>query len=524
MTSAHLQEQAKQGNLEAIALLLNRALQPKGMAAKLVAKNDCLRIMVEAEQVPPQQVAAGLQRALTGLKINSIRQLEIYGRQHGQATFSWRKTLALTAPANLSQSDSLNSDRPAPSSPAIQDTSASTPTPNASTQSHSQQVTLVDDFVVSPVSQPNRPQSHKRSPVLVTGLLVCFGVILGGVFGFRTMFPAGSTQFNPTQRVSVDKPDSVEEWIQEGDRQLAAENYPEALSAYEQATQLDPQNAQAWTKRSVPLSRLGRTVEARATIDQALRLDPNLAEGWKDRCRVFQEQQQLQEALSACDRALQIDPNFDKAWLNRGTIFVSLGQFEDAQASFIKATQINPQYAKAWFFQGHVLAAMNRYEEASAAYQKAAEIDPYFGSNNYGMITADRWNWYQQAIDSRDQTLQTKLEQAGALYYRATFQPDPVAIDTLQKAVQINPNDYHAWNDQGSRFEGLEQYDQAISSYDRATQANPNFGWAWYNRGRLLECQGNYSEAISSYDRAIASGSFPAVERAKQDLLHRLGH
>ena len=50
-----VQQAAKQGNPQAIAILLNRQLQPKGITAKISVKASCLQIMLEAATVPNQK-------------------------------------------------------------------------------------------------------------------------------------------------------------------------------------------------------------------------------------------------------------------------------------------------------------------------------------------------------------------------------------------------------------------------------------------------------------------------------------
>ena len=50
-----VQQAAKQGNPRAIAILVNRQLQPKGITAKVSVKASCLQIMLEAATVPNQK-------------------------------------------------------------------------------------------------------------------------------------------------------------------------------------------------------------------------------------------------------------------------------------------------------------------------------------------------------------------------------------------------------------------------------------------------------------------------------------
>ncbi len=52
MTQPNLLELAKQGDVNAIATLMNRKLQPKGIIAKAGMKNDCLQIVLSAAEVP----------------------------------------------------------------------------------------------------------------------------------------------------------------------------------------------------------------------------------------------------------------------------------------------------------------------------------------------------------------------------------------------------------------------------------------------------------------------------------------
>ena len=51
-------ELARQGDPHAIADLINRNLQPKGIAAKTSIKESCLKILLEAEDVPDQKILA----------------------------------------------------------------------------------------------------------------------------------------------------------------------------------------------------------------------------------------------------------------------------------------------------------------------------------------------------------------------------------------------------------------------------------------------------------------------------------
>jgi hypothetical protein len=92
MTQLNILELAKQGDAKAIALLLNRQLQPKGITATAALKDGCLQVMLEAVEVPSQQVlAAYISKSIAGLGAASIEKVKVYGRQRGAKVPAWNQ-------------------------------------------------------------------------------------------------------------------------------------------------------------------------------------------------------------------------------------------------------------------------------------------------------------------------------------------------------------------------------------------------------------------------------------------------
>jgi hypothetical protein len=116
MAQPKLLELARKGDLDAISLLINRSLQTQGITAKLMRHGDCLKILLEGKQVPPQSLAKSLQTGLETLEIPEIDRLDIYGKQSDASTVTWSKTVQFTqlaapstAAAPLSQVPSIQS-------------------------------------------------------------------------------------------------------------------------------------------------------------------------------------------------------------------------------------------------------------------------------------------------------------------------------------------------------------------------------------------------------------------------------
>lgn len=89
-----LLELAKQSDPYAIAALLNRALHPKGILAKVALMDDCLHILVEATEVPSRQmVVAQIRKGVLRLQPDAITSAMVYGRCAGDGEPAWTHQL-----------------------------------------------------------------------------------------------------------------------------------------------------------------------------------------------------------------------------------------------------------------------------------------------------------------------------------------------------------------------------------------------------------------------------------------------
>ena len=107
MNANNLLANAKQGNSQAIAALINRHLQDKGM--KTIANQDstCLRLIIEGDSVPDRAALVPfLRNGIEKLQIAGLHTLEIYGRVKGSAKQAWYETVTLDVPDDVSESQS----------------------------------------------------------------------------------------------------------------------------------------------------------------------------------------------------------------------------------------------------------------------------------------------------------------------------------------------------------------------------------------------------------------------------------
>ncbi|MBD2576585.1 tetratricopeptide repeat protein [Oscillatoria sp. FACHB-1406] len=72
-----------------------------------------------------------------------------------------------------------------------------------------------------------------------------------------------------------------------------------------------------------------------------------------------------------------------------------------------------------------------------------------------------------------------------------------------RQALELEPTYYKAWYNQGIVLEELERFEAAVASYDRALELKPDYDKAWSSRGDALQGAGQWEMAIASYEKAL---------------------
>ena len=116
---------ARQGDVKAIAGLINQKLQSSGVIAKVSLKNDCLQVMLEAtEALNQEQMVSLLQSEIQKLEVQSITKLRLYGKQSGEDFPDWQEEVKLVADKKELQEPQVSSLDLTPASKIIEQASA----------------------------------------------------------------------------------------------------------------------------------------------------------------------------------------------------------------------------------------------------------------------------------------------------------------------------------------------------------------------------------------------------------------
>ncbi|MEK6987711.1 MAG: tetratricopeptide repeat protein, partial [Candidatus Thermoplasmatota archaeon] len=154
-----------------------------------------------------------------------------------------------------------------------------------------------------------------------------------------------------------------------------------ALPYYEAALRLDPKAKVVWERKGDAHATLGQRQEAIRAYVQAVNLDPDDVEGyarlvallpedadmWVRKGDAHRRRQEWDEANASYDRALRVATDRKDALEGKAQLYLASGQTEKAVRVLDRLLQIDPSDPDAWKVRGDVLAATNRGDEAIRA-------------------------------------------------------------------------------------------------------------------------------------------------------------
>ncbi|HYB01471.1 MAG TPA: toll/interleukin-1 receptor domain-containing protein, partial [Ktedonobacteraceae bacterium] len=117
--------------------------------------------------------------------------------------------------------------------------------------------------------------------------------------------PPAQTRDNETQSIPQK---TKEQWLEEGNSYYNAKEFQKAISAYNQAINLDNTYAQAYFKRGDSYDELKEHRKAISDYDQAIALKPNDATSYMYRGLAYKKLKEYQKALADYDRAIELNP------------------------------------------------------------------------------------------------------------------------------------------------------------------------------------------------------------------------
>lgn len=289
-------------------------------------------------------------------------------------------------------------------------------------------------------------------------------------------------------------------------------------------------------------------------FDAALEVDPEYAAAHAGKCAVYvrgyaevDDASFITSAESSCGTALALNPNLDIVHAALGDLYRSTGQWKDAETAYQKALQIDPSGVASLTGLGEIYARQKRFDEAEASLRKAVDIHPgdYRAYNRLGTFLFQSGRFpeaveqyqYVVALEPDDMNGIANLGSAymligdfaaGAAAYQRAIDIEPTktaysnlgmmhyysgnldaAVDSLTKAVELQPNDHLArsnlgdalWN-AGREDEARQEFKKAESMAESALRVNPNDPFSMMDLAWIFAMLDKHDDARALIDKA----------------------
>jgi poly-gamma-glutamate capsule biosynthesis protein CapA/YwtB (metallophosphatase superfamily) len=192
---------ARQGDAQAIGLLVNQALVTKGIQVRAVRKDTCLHVLLEGSQVPDRLTYSRIvYAAVLCLGASTIKTLQVYGRQKDDRQPVWSQAFALRKQEEEAVADDrLDVQRQEQSSEALPKQ-----VPLMGTQTMETQTAAKPPSEQRP-TRPKRIKPHSPPQTAPRSKLVPIAISICASFGFG----AGMSYLNSVKSETVDSPDAA---------------------------------------------------------------------------------------------------------------------------------------------------------------------------------------------------------------------------------------------------------------------------------------------------------------------------
>jgi Flp pilus assembly protein TadD len=178
--------------------------------------------------------------------------------------------------------------------------------------------------------------------------------------------------------------DNSEAWYLQGNELLNSQQYEEAITSYDRATQSKPDLVEAWYNRGVALINLQRNEDAFVSFDRAIQLKSDFSDAWFNRGLALFNLKRYEESVTSFDRVIPLKPDIAELWLFRGAALGELQRYAEALVCCDRAIQLKPELIECWSVRGIIFTKLQQHEEAIAACDQATQQKPDHPSGWYG--------------------------------------------------------------------------------------------------------------------------------------------
>ncbi len=278
----------------------------------------------------------------------------------------------------------------------------------------------------------------------------------------------------------------------------------EAIKHYEQVVLLEP-SAKRWYNLGLlyEYAGKGKAIKAVTAYDQAIQLDPNFALAYYRRGNfrlTYKVGKALiykpEVAIEDLKKAIECDPNLADAYVALGLAYSQMDLSEKATAEFENAVKVDPNNLEAHIYLAQDYAKIGDNQKVLYHLSRAVELD-----------------------DSNPQILKSY---AGMLLKYGSEDDIDKARDVLAKTLKMLPDDAEVNMNYGYTLYLDSKFNEAIKYLKKALEIQPNYAEANYNIGLAYSRIGEYKLARQHWEKVIEQAPDSPMATKAADFVDKI--
>ena len=238
------------------------------------------------------------------------------------------------------------------------------------------------------------------------------------------------------------------------------------------------------------LHQQGRLEEALTAFDRAIQLAPDDAEPWKNRGNVLVELKRPADAVVSFEQTLKLNPRHWDAAYRCGFLLYELGRHAEAIVYFDLVDRLQPNQAVILEMRAAVLHRLKRFDEALADNQRAHALNPG---------NADHLQQHRRRAASARPGRRTRCHGSSG---PSTLRPDYI----------------EALTNKAASLQQLHRFEDAAATYRHVKTIAPDDAETDWNLSLLQLLTGNFEDGWAGREarwKCAPRGNLPDIPRAE---------
>lgn len=244
-------------------------------------------------------------------------------------------------------------------------------------------------------------------------------------------------------------------WIDAFNKGVQAFNQkdlPAAISAFEQARQIDPERVETYRNLAVGYLGTKQYDKAVETYQKALDIEPEDVETLVNFGIAYYNHGDFENAVKMFNRALELDPSNANAISMIGLAYDQTGNTEKAMAAYESALQNSPDNMDIVFNYARLFYNKEQYDKAIEQFERILEKNPddfdaLLSAGDSYLRVADRYRMQAKELEDKnaDDPKVAELRAKAKENYK-------LCLPYLEKARDIKPDNRNLWYNLGIAY------------------------------------------------------------------------